>query len=200
MFLCNEDFLKIIISLLQIFLNIYAIHRAFALELCLTSIDDYCKKPNLFQGIIPMPSNRKVLIQLAEGMNYIHQYHKTLHRDIKPKNVLISFKGSEMEAVIKWADLGLSKALSSCSKSITFSGKKGSERWLSPEILNEDDKGKIKGSVKSDNFSLGCVYFFYLLNGLHPFGNDNERIVTIQDRIKKGNPINFRSKFIIFLR
>ena len=65
-----------------------------------------------------------------------------------------------MEAVIKWADLGLSKALFSCGKSITFDRrKKGSEGWLASEILNKDNKGKIKGSEKKWRLFVGLFLF-----------------------------------------
>ena len=46
--------------------------------------------------------------------------------------------------------------------------------WQAPELLNDD------ASYAVDLFSLGCVIYFCLTHGGHPFGNDeHERIANI---------------------
>lgn len=166
--------------------NIFPTNRAFAFELCRTSLDSYCKNPHLYRGVIPMPSDRDVLLQLAIGLEYIHSKN-VIHRDVKPANVLIS-----MDGVIKLADFGLSKIVERCSKTFTHSGAKGTRRWLAPELLSAAKTGqKIRGSGKSDIFALGCLYFFFLVPAIHPFGNEAEEVV--QGRIVRGEPVHIES-------
>ncbi len=103
-----------------------------------------------------MPSDLKVLYQIACGVNYIHSM-QLIHRDIKPQNILISLTGS---VVIKISDYGLSRATSSRGTCI-ISGKRGTQNWMAPEILNQNlkDLDIERGSVQSDIFVTGCVFF-----------------------------------------
>jgi len=115
--------------------------------------------------------------QLVEGVAYMHsdstelfrldQRHKSwrdkrpiLHRDIKPDNLL--FKGD----VLKIADFGQSRELLlSVVKTATPGGTSG---WTAPELANET----ATESKPSDIFSVGCVLFYVLSGGCHPFGDD----------------------------
>jgi serine/threonine protein kinase len=141
-----------------------------------------------------MPSEQQVLLQMAEGLHYIHSQvvngsQPLIHRDVKPENILIS---CDNPAVIKWADFGLSRAVVTGSKSFTWSKLKGTERWLAPELIQQDVKTKVRGSQSCDVFALGCVFFFYLTQGIHPFGDGDKYLV--QYNIKKADSVNRDSK------
>jgi serine/threonine protein kinase len=170
------------------------ISRHIAMEKCLTSLDWYCRKPLLYHGVIPMPSEQQVLLQMAEGLHYIHSqvvngFQRLIHRDVKPGNILIS---CDNPAVIKWADFGLSRAVVTGSKSFTWSQLKGTDRWLAPELIQQDVKTKVRGSQSCDVFALGCVFFFYFTQGIHPFGDGDKYLV--QNNIKNANLVNRNSK------
>jgi serine/threonine protein kinase len=155
------------------------IYRHIAIEKCLTSLDKYCRQPLLYQGVIPMPTDQQVLIQMAEGLHYIHSQivngsQPLIHRDVKPENILIS---CDNPSAIKWADFGLSRAVVTGSRSFTWSQLKGTERWLAPELIQSDVKTKVRGSQSCDVFALGCVFFFFLKQGMHPFGDGDKYIV-----------------------
>jgi len=45
--------------------------------------------------------------------------------------------------------------------------------------------------AKGDIFAAGCVYFFYLTRGTHPFGTEE----TAPLNISKGQQVNLESKF-----
>ena len=131
---------------------------------------------------------------MAEGLHYIHSQvvngsQSLIHRDVKPGNILIS---CDNPAVIKWADFGLSRAVVTGSKSFTWSKLKGTERWLAPELIQQDVKTKVRGSQSCDVFALGCVFFFYLTKGIHPFGDGDKMVV--QNNINGANYVNRNSK------
>ena len=183
--------------------------RYFVLELCSASLDQCFLKdndPKKYKG--SLPSEAQVLYQLANGLNYIHS-KKLIHREIKPENVLIS---AEEPVLVKWSDFGLSKTASAYSRngpSMTSAGIKGTQYWMAPEVLSLENNQSASGSdadvasgtEASDVFSTGCVFFSYLMNGLHLFGSKN----LIVANIMRGKPTNLnsiliKSKNIVFIR
>ncbi|KAI9561053.1 hypothetical protein GHT06_012009 [Daphnia sinensis] len=149
--------------------------RFYVLELCAANLDEYCT------GVYtePMPSEAEVLYQLATGLEYIHL--KRIHRDIKPKNILISKPDPIVR--IKWADFGSSKLVND-NGSCSMSGVRGTKDWTAPEHIRLRGTS-CRGSKQSDIFSTGLV-FFYFLKKVHPFGENSE----IESNIMKNNPAN----------
>lgn len=159
-----------------------------------------------------MPSTQDALHQLAIGLEYIHS-KGLVHRDVKPENALIwvskdddqccaSVDGSKQFVSLKWADFGLSKTVKETG-TFTMSGIRGTRNWFAPEILNtmrkrknqsdemESNETKSRGTVKSDVFSEGLVFGYYLLDGQHLFGAVSWEIET---NLNHNNPINIKSK------
>ncbi len=174
------------------------------MEKCLTSLDSFCRQPQLFHGVILMPSDKEVLLQIAEGLQYIHS-RNLIHRDVKPENILIS---GDKPAVIKWTDFGLSKRVANKDGTI-WSSKKGTKGWMAPEVDKKEMAPdvlpeKVRAGEKSDIFCLGCVFFFFLTPTIHPFGNNsNERKNNIRSKIQPNltipNPANPSSTFILVI-
>ena len=140
------------------------------MEKCSTSLEDYCRQPQLFHGVIPMPSDKEVLLQMAKGLQYIHS-QELIHRDVKPGNILIS---GDDPAVIKWTDFGVSKMVKN-KDGEPWTCRQGTQGWMAPEVLLLSDNKSLIAGEKSDIFSLGCVFFFFLTPALHPFGTFQER-------------------------
>ncbi len=125
-----------------------------------------------------MPSVKEVFLQLAKGLEHIHEIG-LIHRDLKPQNVLIHVDSTGETCTIKWADFGLSKPVNergSCSMSGTH---RGTNDWYAPEIMKIQNEGgstatslRHRGTVKSDVFTEGLIFGYYLLNGRHPFGSN----------------------------
>lgn len=113
---------------------------------------------------------------ILAGLSHLHDLG-IVHRDLKPRNVLIS---SGRISRAKLSDMGISKRLVGDASTLdTQTTGLGSSGWQAPEqLLNQRQTRSV------DLFSLGCVLFFCVSGGQHPFGSDFER-----DRnILKGQP------------
>jgi serine/threonine protein kinase len=101
---------------------------------------------------------------------------------------------------MKLSDFGFVKKISP-QGTFTQSGLKGTEKWMAPEILKlmEDDEitEYPRGSIQSDTFAAGCVFFYFLTRGKHPFGKSFQ----IGGNILKNKPIELnkhnQSKYFI---
>jgi serine/threonine protein kinase len=132
------------------------------LELCVASLQDYCrgkyKDPRLIDGLS--------LLDMAEGLEHIHS-NQLVHRDIKPQNILIAIKSRPL---LKISDFGLCKETSQ-NGTFSMSGVKGTTFYLAPEILKIDESAaRTHHSRGTDVFAMGCTFFRYLTRGIHPFG------------------------------
>uniref|UniRef100_A0A7S3CRH9 non-specific serine/threonine protein kinase n=1 Tax=Strombidium rassoulzadegani TaxID=1082188 RepID=A0A7S3CRH9_9SPIT len=122
---------------------------------------------------------RSLMKQMLEGIKYLHE-NNIVHRDIKPNNILLN-----RLLRVKISDLGLSKQLMKEMESYHTEAIKGGIGWQPSEvILNEKDyvyKNTHK-TQKVDIFSLGCVFYYLISVGNHPFGKRYER----EQKILKG--------------
>lgn len=167
-------------------------YQYYALELCAASLDQLFladDDPKKYRGPMP-PYDLIVLLQLANGLQYIHANH-LVHGDVRPENVLISTgtAGSRQRVLLKWADFGL------CRK--TWTEKWSRSDWVAPEMIDqlEDDRKHRRRSewtptAECDVFCEGCVFFYFLLGGIHPFGPHWE----ITSNLVKNKPVHFKSK------
>ncbi|XP_062143490.1 serine/threonine-protein kinase/endoribonuclease IRE1a-like isoform X2 [Alnus glutinosa] len=119
----------------------------------------------------PSPLLLKIMRDMVSGLVHLHELG-IIHRDLKPQNVLII---NESSVCAKLSDMGISKRLvenmSSLGHHATGCGSSG---WQAPEQLLH---GRQTRAV--DLFSLGCVIFFCITGGRHPFGNHLERDINI---------------------
>ncbi|CAG8604569.1 423_t:CDS:2 [Cetraspora pellucida] len=144
---------------------------------------------------------RHVIVQVAEGIRYLHEEVGVVHRDIKPENLLfepIPYRPSkepkpslfdepkedEGEFIpgiggggigkIKIADFGLSKVVWN-EQTMTPCGTVG---YTAPEIVKDE-----RYSKSVDMWALGCV-LYTLLCGFPPFYDESIRDLT--EKVAKG--------------
>lgn len=127
--------------------------------------------------------------QAALGLQYLHNSN-IVHRDIKPQNILISFPIKPMNVrKVMISDFGLSKQLKDIETVHTTGAMRyfdGTQGWMAPEIVEAklNEKTLVPSKV-ADIFSLGCVFYYIISGGKHPFGRADQR----QDNILKNQSV-----------
>ncbi|XP_057372407.1 serine/threonine-protein kinase/endoribonuclease IRE2-like [Daphnia carinata] len=140
--------------------------KYLVLERCMGTVKDYITGDKKFDE---MPPEVEALRQMANGLAYIHS-QEVVHRDIKPANVLIS-----SGFVLKIADFGCCKPTAPDGSMSVTSGPKGTKTYFAPEYLRlevenvtAEERKNIRADKSIDIFSLGCLFFTYIVNkGIH---------------------------------
>ena len=116
-------------------------------------------------ALFPLDEALHIAIQLCRGLHHVHDYvdefgraHDLIHRDVKPKNVLLTFSGE-----VKLIDFGVAKARHIGQQTTTSGSLRGTIPFMSPEQVSGDPL-----TPRSDLFSLG-VLLYVLLTGENPF-------------------------------
>ncbi|KAI9594304.1 kinase-like domain-containing protein [Syncephalis fuscata] len=146
--------------------------------------------------------SRHVILQVADGIRYLHEEKGVVHRDIKPENILfepIAIRPSGPDAApapydedkvdeglfvpgvggggigrVKIADFGLSKEVWG-EQTMTPCGTVG---YTAPEIVNDE-----RYSMGVDMWALGCV-LYTMLCGFPPFYDENVQMLT--EKVARG--------------
>ncbi|KAJ3145201.1 hypothetical protein HDU86_001125 [Geranomyces michiganensis] len=140
------------------------------------------------------PVCRHVILQVAEGLRYLHEELGVVHRDIKLENLLFEPIPANLAAqhrrpegldpnveadyipgvggagigLVKIADFGLSKVVFNATTKTPC----GTVGYTAPEILNDQ-----RYSKGVDMWALGCV-LYTILSGFPPFFDDDPRGLT----------------------
>ncbi|XP_028311409.1 serine/threonine-protein kinase/endoribonuclease IRE1 isoform X3 [Gouania willdenowi] len=145
-----------------------------AIELCAASLQEYVEKKDFNRhGLEPVV----LLQQTMSGLAHLHSLN-IVHRDLKPHNILVSMPNAHGRVRAMISDFGLCKKLAVGRHSFSRrSGVPGTEGWIAPEVLSEDCKDNPTCAV--DIFSAGCVFYYVVSKGCHPFGKSLQRQANI---------------------
>jgi serine/threonine protein kinase len=166
--------------------NIYALRETeYGLFIVMEYVDGLTLADKISQSG-PIPWRKAILIfqQLLRGLGHAHQAG-VLHRDIKPRNVLIT-----ADDTVKIMDFGLAKILQASDVTVTQT-RAGTLFYMSPEQV----KGLSKIDHRSDLYSLG-MSFYEILTGTVPFDKEAPDL-KILETIVKGElppPTNYNSE------
>ena len=106
-----------------------------------------------------------IIIQVARALKHAHE-HWIIHRDIKPKNIMITHEG-----VVKLSDMGLARELTDLA---AIEAEKG-QVWGTPYyIAPEQIRGKVDVDGRADIYSLGAT-LYHMVTGQVPFYHENKR-------------------------
>ncbi|MEO1129663.1 MAG: serine/threonine-protein kinase [Planctomycetota bacterium] len=100
-----------------------------------------------------------LVIAIADALQHAHQ-KDLVHRDVKPKNIMITSGG-----IPKLADLGLARLISDEARAQAEKGRTlGTPYYISPEQI----RGDMHIGPESDIYSLGAT-FYHMVVGRPPF-------------------------------
>ncbi|MCK4628124.1 MAG: serine/threonine protein kinase, partial [Sedimentisphaerales bacterium] len=100
-----------------------------------------------------------IIIQIAEALEHAHA-RGLIHRDVKPKNVMITEDG-----VAKLADMGLAREAADKEAAQMEAGRAyGTPYYISPEQI----RGELDIDFRADIYSLGGM-FYHMVTGQVPF-------------------------------
>ncbi|MHC4558375.1 MAG: serine/threonine protein kinase [Planctomycetota bacterium] len=100
-----------------------------------------------------------IIIQVAHALAHAHAC-SLIHRDVKPKNIMISNSGA-----VKLADMGLARETTDIEAAQSEAGKAyGTPYYIAPEQI----RGKIDIDGRADIYGLGAT-LYHMLTGRVPF-------------------------------
>ncbi len=110
----------------------------------------------------------EIIIQVAHALEHAHA-HGLIHRDVKPKNIMVNKNG-----VVKLADMGLARETADIETAQSEAGKAyGTPYYIAPEQI----RGKIDIDGRADIYGLGAT-FYHMVTGRVPFtGEDSSEIM-----------------------
>jgi serine/threonine-protein kinase len=108
-----------------------------------------------------------IAIQITDALAHAHE-RGLIHRDVKPKNILLTPQG-----VAKLTDLGLARATNDKAAAESEVGKAyGTPYYISPEQI----RGELEIDYRADLYSLGAT-LYHLVTGRTPFDGDTPSAV-----------------------
>ncbi len=100
-----------------------------------------------------------VIVQIGRALEHAHE-HGFVHRDVKPKNIMLTKGGAA-----KLADMGLARAMTDVDAAQAEAGKAyGTPYYISPEQI----RGEVDIDFRADIYALGAT-LYHLVTGRVPF-------------------------------
>ncbi len=127
----------------------------------------------------------EIIIQVAHALAHAHA-KGLIHRDVKPKNIMISKDGT-----VKLADMGLARETADLETAQSEAGKAyGTPYYIAPEQI----RGKIDIDERADIYGLGAT-LYHMVTGRVPFMADDSAEVMkkhLREKLVPPDHINTR--------
>ena len=160
---------------------IVSVHALRQTEIGLLIVMEYVEGGTLEDLMLDGPIDWQEVLPLAEQMlTALEHAHRAevIHRDIKPKNVMLS-----VEKTVKVTDFGLAKVHRDDSKATVTQGVHGTLNYMSPEQV----KGGADLDHRSDLYSLGMTVY-EMLTGEIPFDEDSDEFTQMRTIVEEQLP------------
>lgn len=128
-------------------------------------------------SLLPIEDVVRIVFKCARALDYAHR-NGVVHRDIKPKNILLT-----KDLDVKLGDFGIALIVRADATETQVHGYVGSPLYMSPEQVREEDI-----TSQSDIFSLGVV-MYEALTGRNPFAADSLAAIVHQITEKPHTPL-----------
>lgn len=129
---------------------------------------DIMQPPPIGEGrLFSEPEALDIMIQMGDALAHAHK-RGLIHRDVKPKNILLTPSGQA-----KLTDLGLARATDDKAAAESEAGKAyGTPYYISPEQI----RGDVDIDFRADIYSLGAT-MYHLVTGRPPFEGETPSAV-----------------------
>lgn len=108
-----------------------------------------------------------VILQVARALEHSHA-QGFIHRDVKPKNIMITKSGD-----VKLADMGLAREVDDYETATAEAGRAyGTPYYISPEQI----RGEIHIDFRADIYATGAT-FYHMVTGKVPFDGQTPSVV-----------------------
>ena len=112
----------------------------------------------------------RIIIQVARALEHAHK-QGLIHRDVKPKNIMVTNEG-----VIKLADMGLARVADDVKAAQAEAGRAfGTPYYISPEQI----RGEVDIDLRADIYSLGAT-LYHMITGKVPFDGPTPSAVMVK--------------------
>ena len=109
----------------------------------------------------------RITMDVANALSHAHD-QGFIHRDVKPKNIMITNDGT-----VKLADMGLARAVTDREAAEAEAGKAyGTPYYISPEQI----RGEIEIDFRADIYALGATAY-HMVTGRVPYEGANPSVV-----------------------
>ncbi|CAO5161155.1 non-specific serine/threonine protein kinase [Frankia sp. AiPs1] len=109
-------------------------------------------------ALVPIPTAVEIIRQAASGLAVAHGASPPIvHRDITPYNILVGYKGADLQ--VRVSDFGLAKKVSALT---LLASSQGTVAFMAPETLLHPHLASVPGDV----WSLGAVFYQLLTDQL----------------------------------
>lgn len=146
--------------------------RYIVLDLCQGSLGDAGAIRDLTREV----GAKELLHQIADGVSHLHSLD-IRHCNLKPSNILISLPDTHGKRKVVISDFGSSGSDTASSPDTSL--------WRAPELLSPDSQRLVGPST--DIFSMGCIFYFILTCGNHPFRADEGQADTLTEANRKSD-------------
>jgi serine/threonine protein kinase len=162
--------------------------RFFALKRYDATLEQFCRRTYLG----PMPSDAQVLCQITKGLLYLHA-EQCSHGNLTPRTILIA-SSQPVRMMIKLSEFGLSHFGDQCDEELGIQQDLCKKKYWRLDGTTTESNQQTP-TPNQDIFSAGCLCFYFLKRGAHPFGDDPSSILN---NIQKRNPVNLLKSISFF--